>query len=421
MTRVMTALVRQIPRIIGVLLLLVLLLLRAADPFFIDNLRERTFDAYQRISPRELPKEGNRHVVIATVDEASLVKYGAWPWSRKKFAELTNKLRTMGAHTVAYDVVFSEPRDSEGDAAFAASLENIQSVLGMGAYWKEVETAAVDRYRLTPRVLFPSFHPANSKQWARIFPNPKTLLRNIPIIENAALGHGIFHMRAGVDGVTRSAPTTFLIDNRLYPSFALEVLRVSFRAPHSKLRADPGGVNAVGIGHNSLIAPTDRRGNIWPYFTKFSSDRYISIRKIMEGEVARHQIQGKIVLVGATAIGLGDHSPSPLYANVPGVEFHAQVIESVLLKKVLKRPNYVISYEVGLLVLGGVLLIIFVPKLSGRGAVVSILVSIGGVIGLSWYLFSTRLFLFDASLPVLTAILLHFLFLTTKSLRRENE
>src|ERR1700737_200774 len=86
--------------------LLILTFLRAYDPWIVNELKERTFDAYQRLQPRpyaELP------VRIVDIDEASITKYGQWPWPRKRLAALTHRLGDLGAGVVALDVLFSDP------------------------------------------------------------------------------------------------------------------------------------------------------------------------------------------------------------------------------------------------------------------------------------------------------------------------
>ena len=76
------------------------------DPPLVNLAREKIFDTYQRLSPRPLPADIERSVVIVAADEESLVEFGAWPWSRSLLAEITDGLREMGAKVVVYDVLF---------------------------------------------------------------------------------------------------------------------------------------------------------------------------------------------------------------------------------------------------------------------------------------------------------------------------
>src|SRR3954451_21611224 len=101
------------------LLLVGATLLRVADPAPIQAIRNLTFDNYQRMNPPaynpDLP------VRIADIDEKSLEKFGQWPWSRSLIAKLVDRLRELGAASIAFDVLLSEPART-GQKMIAANL-----------------------------------------------------------------------------------------------------------------------------------------------------------------------------------------------------------------------------------------------------------------------------------------------------------
>src|SRR5471030_2696024 len=104
-------------RALCVALLLVLAVLRVADPLPLEELRVRTFDIYQVIQPREVTE---RPVVIIDIDEKSLKALGQWPWPRTRVADLITRLTELGAVAIGFDIVFAEPdRLSHGLAADA--------------------------------------------------------------------------------------------------------------------------------------------------------------------------------------------------------------------------------------------------------------------------------------------------------------
>ena len=92
-------------RVLGVALLAALLLLRWHDPGPLEELRLRTFDLFQLISPRVVDK---RPVVIVDIDEDSLRTLGQWPWPRTLVADMVTKLKELGAVAIAFDVLFPE-------------------------------------------------------------------------------------------------------------------------------------------------------------------------------------------------------------------------------------------------------------------------------------------------------------------------
>src|SRR4029078_7586978 len=121
------ALARWFKRRIGYARLLCLALLigfaalRIADPAPVEEIRVRTFDAFQRIDPR---KKTARPVTIVDIDDKSLEKLGQWPWPRTRIADLVTELTRLGAGVIAFDVVFSEP-DRLNPDAMADTLRNI--------------------------------------------------------------------------------------------------------------------------------------------------------------------------------------------------------------------------------------------------------------------------------------------------------
>src|SRR5450432_4798819 len=93
-------------RLLCLALLVGLAALRIADPAPIEELRVRTFDAFQRIDPRV---KTVRSVTIVDIDETSLAKLGQWPWPRTRIADLVANLTNLGAIVIAFDIIFAEP------------------------------------------------------------------------------------------------------------------------------------------------------------------------------------------------------------------------------------------------------------------------------------------------------------------------
>ena len=101
-------------RLLCLALLIGFAALRVADPAPVEEIRVRTFDAFQRIDPR---KKTARPVTIVDIDDKSLEKLGQWPWPRTRIADLVTELTRLGAVVIAFDVVFSEPDRLNPDVA----------------------------------------------------------------------------------------------------------------------------------------------------------------------------------------------------------------------------------------------------------------------------------------------------------------
>ena len=91
-----------------------------------------------------------------------------------------------------------------------------------------------------------------------------------------------------------------------------------------------------------LEIPTDRSGQLWIHFGPHDPARYVSAKDVIEGRIPPDKVAGKLVLIGTSAVGLLDIKTTPLDPAMPGVEIHAQILETVLSRSVLSHPNWAI-------------------------------------------------------------------------------
>ena len=117
----------------------------------------------------------------------------------------------------------------------------------------------------------------------------------------------------------------------------MEMLRVVTHASAILVRVNEAGVQAVAVP--GLEVPTDRNGQFWVHFNKHDPARYVSAKDVLQGNVPTDRLRGRLVLIGTSAIGLLDLKTTPVDAAMPGVEVHAQILESVLTKSLLVPPE----------------------------------------------------------------------------------
>ncbi len=110
--------------------------------------------------------------------------------------------------------------------------------------------------------------------------------------------------------------------------------------------------------------PTDRNGQLWVHFAKHDAARYVSAADVLDGDVGPDKISRKLILIGTSAVGLLDVKTTPLDPVMPGVEVHAQVLESALTRSVLSQPNYAIGAELLAAIVFGLAIIWLAPVLS---------------------------------------------------------
>jgi len=408
-------------RAICVLLLLALVPLRVLDPQPLQELRLRTFDFYQSLRPRQTE---SRPVVIVDLDEASLKDIGQWPWPRTIVADLVTKLIQLGAVAIAFDVIFAEPdRMSPSIAATSfrnldeetrnklQSLPNNDEVLAQAIRRSRVVVGQVGAATPAPRS---QAEAALQTGFAVRGPDPSRflvtfagLLRNIAPIEEAAAGRGVFSILPERDGIVRRVPIIMQAQGSMVPSLTMEMLRVVTKSGAILVRTDQAGVQSVAVP--GLQVPTDQNGRFWIHFNGHDPARYVSAKDVLQGRVPRDRVEGKLVLIGTSATGLLDVKATPVSAAIPGVEVHAQVLESALTKSLLTYPNYAVGAELLAAALVGLAIIIVAPMVRASIAIALGAIVIAALIGASWYLFSQYNLLLDFTYPLMASL---FVYLT---------
>ncbi len=403
---------------LGALLLLVLLcLVRIWDPSLIQFIRVKGFDTYQSLKPSTVAE---RPVVIVDIDDESLAQYGQWPWPRTLLARMTEKLAEYGVAAIGFDVVFAEPdrmspkRYAEGmpelptpvrdalqglsgnDEKFAAALAGTRAVLGASMLRG---TAAPPTVRPPPvAVRAPPGVDAKSH-----FVTATSLLASIDVLQKAASGTGLVNPNPEFDGVIRRVPAVYNVGGRIYTSLAIELIRIATGGSTLVVRAGPDGIENVvfsGPGMPSIAVPTDQRGRIWVHFSPHDPKRYVSVRHVLDGSLPRDRLEGRLVLVGTSAVGLLDIRATPLTGAMPGVEVHAQLIENILFADHITRPYYADAVEFFTAALLSLLLIFVLPRLGAARTMLSGAFVVGIVVGAAWLLYSNFGMLFDLTFPL---------------------
>ena len=413
-------------RLLSVALLSGFMFLYYVDPYPVQFLRLKTFDFYQQQKPREIPPPQGKPVTIIDLDEESLAEIGQWPWSRTTVAKLIQNLMQMGAALVAFDIVFAEPDRMNPnkipdtvvglDEATKAKLRMLPSndeimsrvvrksrvVLGQAGYWEKLETKKGPPIKKSVALL----KQGKNVNPAFFLPRFQSLIRNVPVIEKHATGHGIFSLVPEPDGIVRRVPTLFVYENELYPSLSVEMLRVAVNRKSILVKANIAGITFLGV-HKNLQIPTDSHGRVWPYFSKSDKSKYVSAKDVLNGTADPALIKGKLTIVGTSAVGLLDIRAVPTEPVIPGVEVHVQLIEAAMHKKWLSRPNYFIGAELALILFGGLAMIILVPWAGAKWTMGLFLFVSGGAGAMSWYLFAEHRLLFDAGYAVISILLLY--------------
>ncbi|HSE95792.1 MAG TPA: CHASE2 domain-containing protein, partial [Methylomirabilota bacterium] len=388
----------------------------------VRTLRLATFDTYQRLAPRaRVP--ASAPAVIVEIDEASLARHGQWPWPRTLLARLLTRIAEADPAVIGIDIVMPEadrlspprlpalipdlPPDlverlrllPGSDTVLAAALRGRPVVLGVaGVEAAEVaESARPPAGRRAPMRLIGE----DPTRFVRRF---RSVLRSVDEIDAAAAGHGLLNPAAD-RAVVRRMPLLAVAGDALVPGLAVEMLRVATGTPGITIRTGPRGVSAVALG--DLRIPTEPDGTVWLHYGLSAPERFVSAADVLAGGIGTGVLSRKLVLVGVTALGLGDHHATPVAPRMPGVEIHAQLLEGIFDGDLLARPRWTAWLEAGLLVAGGALLVLVVPVRAVRISF-ALLIGLAMVTaGVGALLYLRAGVLLDVGSPVLELALLY--------------
>lgn len=287
------------------------------------------YDLGQKLQSRPTPSD----IIIVAIDEESLSKLGRWPWSRHQHAMLIDRLRDDGARVIGMDLIFAEPdvTDPFSDKALSEAIHHAGNV---------VLPVLLENNRVNGQII-------------------ETL--PLPSFTEYAATMGHVHVELDEDGIARSVFLWEGLSTPAWPHFAQAVLQAA----------------NIKLPHFSISPPKQSQHDFKPYILVREDQRRISFLgkpghvqslsyvQVLKGEFPTGIFKDKVVLVGATASGMGDFIPTPvsgLHQPMSGVEFHANVIDSILRDRLVNQvPNWITVLICALL---AILPVIWLPRLA---------------------------------------------------------
>jgi adenylate cyclase len=384
----------------GVVLVSGLVALRASDPYAVRVARETSFDVFQQLKPREAPPD--LPVRIVDIDEASLAKFGQWPWSRAVMAQLTDRLTELGAAAIGFDVLFSEPDrlsavdGADHDTLFAAALEKSRSALVLSrAVMGGAAPPPKSGFAMTGADPLPNLPPLDG------------VAAPLPQLLNAASGLGVASLDEDGAGIARRLPLLWSNGSAPLPTLSLEALRLAQGATTFVLLGDDNGAGTLDqVRVGDFTVPTDTHGELWLYYRPLPQHIFISAQDLLAADYLKLEpaLAGHIVLVGTSAAGLLDIRASPLNEAVPGVSIHLQALEQMLTGSFLHRADWVGGLEL-LAITASAIAIALVLLLTGpvMGLLFSAMIAALTLAG-SWFAFTQFRVLLDPSYTLFAAL-----------------
>ncbi|WP_420405815.1 CHASE2 domain-containing protein [Nisaea sp.] len=356
-------------RLIAVLVLLLLVLFRGLDVPLVEIPRLWAFD--QQIGLRAAETAPSPVLAVDVTDE-SLAQMGQWPWPRRHYVDLVEKLAQAGAAMIAFDILFSEP-DRMSPDLLADTLPGLDDDLrrrlsDLGSYDDQLGAAI----RMLPTVTATAAAPVDTAAPDAAAPQGRFAIRgtpdlrslpgiggviwNIPALDAESAGTGLVNLLPEPDGNARRVPAVFHVANRLEPGLALEAARVALGRPGLLLEV-PSSLGLSGISIGPLFVPTDTQGRIWIDTARPDRVPILAAHDILLEQVPPSQIEGRIVMIGTSASGVGERVLAAGRENLSALQFQALALDTILAERTPVRDPVFALLEVAVtLVLCGLMI-----------------------------------------------------------------
>tara|TARA_B100000131_G_scaffold15744_1_gene16032 strand:- start:441 stop:2126 length:1686 start_codon:yes stop_codon:yes gene_type:complete len=325
------------------------------------------------------PEVQNQNIVLVDIDEEIVEAYGGYPLPRSLYSDMVE--RTSGVP--GFTILMPDPdiRDSNNDARLSITMADRPTVL---AYAASTQADELGPHIGTAQI------GGNPTEWLLNYPG---ILRQTPILSINAEGKGVVSSRTELDGVVRRVPVIVGSKDKVYPSFALEMLRVATGDISYQVKTGEFGVEWVRVPAYGKMN-TDANGNIW-------INTNVKFYRQTASEFLRSPVEAPFIIFGVTAEGVVNPVPTASGAKYPH-EIQANILHNLIEGKAPSIPNWSAGVELGAAVLA--LLLLFITANRVFLSVPALLLVLGGSAYGTWYLFQSS-YLFDVSGIVIISIL----------------
>lgn len=407
------------PLSITIYLTLLIVVVFFIAPSFLEVVELKTLDL--RFKSRGF-MQANDAIVLAVIDEKSLDEEGRWPWPRSKIARLVDYLSDDEAKVIGFDIGFLEP--DENNLSFIQQLESKLGSLGLNN--KELEKFLSESKMLADndRILAQSIKQSRARvilgyflhmdqkslgyeiesqvidnriaqiskskypvvQFPKEDANIGLLIGayspevNLPILNQSADSSGYFNMIPDLDGAVRWIPLMIKCRQEMLSPLSIQCVWHYLDRPPLIVKIASYGVQGIQMGDTSI--PTDETGQMMiNYLGPPKTFTHYPITDIVNNRIPKGTFKDKMVLVGATALGIYDIRNTPFSSVYPGVEVHATIIDNILGQNFLIRPDWIKILDLLAIILMGVVTGLVIPRLNAvKGILFAICVFIAHIL-----------------------------------------
>lgn len=388
-------------------LLLTVLMLLAGTTDLLQSLERKAYDLGVQASART-PSD---KVAVIAIDDQSIANLGRWPWSRDLHARMTDLLAAAGAKAVGNTIFFSEPQIDPGyryitrlidivNQSVVDGVEPAPEIAQVSGLLVEAERALnVDRtlaasYERAGNVLLPILFELGEAHGRPDRQVPPFVAANrlaqvqsgaggalpaqqlqvpVELLGSKAVALGHLNTSQDVDGGVRSEPLVVQYFDQFYPSMSLMLAARGLNLGPGDVRVRLG--EAVMLGRLRIVTDSATRMNTFYYRSvdgrpPFQVDSFYDV---LSGKIPASKYAGKIVLIGATAAGVGTMQVTPVSPAMAPVESLAHAVSSILQEHFFVTPPWAHWASLGVMLLVGCYLALLLPQLgAGMGASLTI-------------------------------------------------
>ena len=344
---------RVVFRAVGVIMLVAVMFLLVEVSGIIPRSDFRCYDLLTslRHPPR---KEALSSTVVVKIDEPSLRVLGQWPWPRVVLARILEKILVQRPAAVGFDILFPE-----ADRTSPVELKKFyRESLGIDINIDSLPAKLRDHDRIFARVLalgpvvLPLYlgnrdEPGNCNlasclELLRLepglkLPGARYVLCNFPVLQEVVNGSGFINAAVDSDGILRRNLLFVGYQGQGLPCLALAMLAQA--DPEIEIHSVKGGWSPLMVDFAGRKIFTNRRGEVLNYLYDRSRFKSISAYQLLAGGIPEGLFSGKMVLVGATATGLFDQYTTSRGRFLPGVFYHASLLENLLDGRTIYQPE----------------------------------------------------------------------------------
>lgn len=317
---------------------------------FLEAFEAKTYDL--RFKNLRGPIQPNPDIAIIAIDDKSIAELGRYPWSRDNYARLIDRLAAAKVKAVMFDAFFPERETVAHDQLFAAATKRAGNVV----------LAVVFEFDKSGRVT--------------------TITRSLPEIERGAKGIGHINQLPDDDGVIRRNPLLLEKDGKQIPSLGLMGAMLALGE-----KEFIAGDFDVALGERRI--PVDDGRRMWINYVGGPGvyPRY-SFVDVVEGRIPIESLRGKVLFLGATALGIYDMRVTPFHGNTPGVELHATVADNIISERYIRQGGMEALTDMAFIIVLGALAYFLTIRLRLYGAIPATFILLSVYIWFTNYMFS---------------------------------